>query len=192
VRLVVADPTDPVITWEDADAHLRLDGDTSQQAEVEAMIEAVIAHLDGAQGWLGRNLSQRQVDLFTHSFGDCGSLCLPLGPVNEVVLVEYRDLTTGAWEQLDPTSFELAGDILEPITDRYWPIHASHRLENVHVRYTAGFGQLPKPIRSALLLMLADLYENRETTVDARASAAVEVPMSTTVTSLLTPFRLWC
>ena len=71
----------------------------------------------------------------------------------------------------------------------------------MRVRYTAGYvadptanplvAAIPAPIRAALLLMTADLYSNRETVETGVRAAAVAVPMSTTVETLLSPYRVF-
>jgi hypothetical protein len=47
---------------------------------------------------------------------------------------------------------------------------------------------VPAPIKAAVLLMVGDLYENRETVAEG---APAPVEMSMTVERLLSPYRVW-
>lgn len=47
---------------------------------------------------------------------------------------------------------------------------------------------MPAPIRAAILLMVGDLYRNRDTTAVGTIS---KIDMSTTVENLLAPFRVF-
>ena len=67
-----------------------------------------------------------------------------------------------------------------------WPSHRGDA-EGVRVRYVAGFASLPPAILSAVLLMVGDLYKNRETT----GPDGGQIQMSTTVQNLLSPFKNW-
>lgn len=194
MRLVVENPADPLVTWEDASAHLELDGDGAQMMAVEGMIGAAWEHLSGPDGWLGRSLGTQIVDYYRDAFLE-GDIALPLGPVQAIVSVDYRQPSDGVWVTMPEDQYELRGDVLAPAfgapTMSGWPATASIS-EAVRIRYRAGFTILPKPIRAAILLMVADLFENPGMTSDAGASAKIAVPMSLTVQNLLDPaYRRW-
>ncbi len=194
MRLVVDAPAAPLVTWEDADQHLQLDGDETQKAAVEAMIGAAWGHLDGPDGWLGRSLGTQIVDYYRDGFYE-GDITLPLGPVQAVLAIEYRSPDDGSWVTLPADQYELRGDVVGPAfgkpTMSAWP-GVADIAEAVRIRYRAGFAILPRPIRAAILLMVADLFENPGTTSDAGSSSAIAVPMSLTVKHLLDPaYRRW-
>jgi uncharacterized phiE125 gp8 family phage protein len=189
MRLVVEEPAEPEVTWADADAHLELDGDETRQAAVEGMIGTAWEHLNGPDGWLGRSLGEQIVDYWLDGFCD-GDIPLPLGPVQEILSIKYRHPSTGVWVTLPTDQYEQRGDVVGPAfgmpTHRAWPSVASIA-EPVHIQYRAGFRKLPRPIRSAILLMVADLFENPGSTSDAGSASAIAVPMSLTVQNLLDP-----
>lgn len=194
MRLVVEVPAEPLVTWEDADAHLELDGDETRKAAVEGMIGAAWEHLSGPDGWLGRSLGTQIVDYYRDGFWD-GDITLPLGPVQAVLSIAYRQPSDGVWVTLPDDQYELRGDVVGPAfgspTVHAWPRTADIP-EAVRIRYRAGFATLPKPVRAAILLMVADLFENPGTTADAGSAARVSVPMSLTVQNLLDPaYRRW-
>jgi hypothetical protein len=56
------------------------------------------------------------------------------------------------------------------------------------VRYRAGYDPVPAAIISAVLLMVGDLYANRETASEGLKS---EIQMSATVQNLLAPYRVY-
>lgn len=190
MRVIVVTPPEPVVTWADADAHLKLDGNTGQQAEVEAMIAAATAHIDGPDGWLGRAIGVQTLEMFLPSFG-CVSIALPYPPAIEVLEIGYVD-QSGPTIPLDSDAFELRGNLIRPAWPTPWPSAAwrGDGGETVRIRYRAGYVTIPAPIRAAILLMVGDLYRNRDTTVTGvGGSSAIE--MSTTVANLLSPFRVY-
>lgn len=187
MRSIVVIPPMPVVTWEDADQHLHLSGDTSQKAEVEAMIAAATATLDGPDGWLGRALGQQTLEVRLDAWEACNRLTLPFPPVIEVMALTYLDASRVA-QTVDSADFELAGpEVLFFSSSLPWEGGLWGR-EAVRVRYTAGYTTIPPPIRSAILLMVGDLYRYRET---AMVVSGMSVPMSTTVANLLAPYRVY-
>ena len=188
MRVVVVTPPSPVVTWSDANVHLRLDGDTTEQSFVEGLIAAATAHLDGPSGWLGRAIGTQALEARFDNF-DCGSLRLPYPEIISIVSAKYID-SSGAEQTIASTGYELLGPSLVPVYGAVWPSPRWQR-EAVRIQYQAGSATLPAPIRAAILLMVGDLYGNRETTLDARAAGAVPIPMSATVETLLAPFRVW-
>lgn len=188
MRTVVITPPEPVVTWEDADQHLKLSGDTSQQVEVEAMIAAATANLDGPDGWLGRAIGLQTIEARFDRFDPCG-IALPYPPIVSIESVKYLD-ATNVEQTLDSAQYELFGTRLAPAFQCSWPTPLRHE-ETVRVRYTAGYETVPFPIRAAILLMVGDLYRFRETALDGRATGIVSVPMSTTVERLLGPYRVF-
>lgn len=187
---VVIPPTEPVVTWEEADAHLELDGDLSKKTYVESLVAAASGHIDGPDGWLGRALGVQTIEARLDNF-DCGSIRLPYKPVIDIVSVHYAT-PGGNIALIDPDQYELLGPSLVPVFGKVWPA-ANWQREAVRVRYRAGYdGEegriMPAPIKQAILLMVGDLYKFRETSAAGAFSA---VPMSTTVERLLAPFRVY-
>lgn len=188
MRVVVVEPPAPVVTWEEADKHLKLDGDTSQQEEVEGFIAAATGHLDVEFGWLGRAIGvqtlEARFDIFTGQV-----IALPFPPVIELVSIQYlgRD---GVLRTADNADFELFDGMLEPAGSSWAWEGGSTRRNAVRVRYRAGYPALPPPIRAAILLMVGDLYRNRETTPPENVRPG-KIPMSTTVDNLLEPIRIY-
>lgn len=185
MRVFVVTPPAPVVTLEEAKRHLRVDGD-DEDALVQAYIDAATGHIDGPDGWLGRAIGKQILEA---RFGSgCGaSVRLPFPPFIELVSVSYHD-ADGVEQMADLGDLEAMGSDLMPVRGG-WPWSAGTlRREGVRVRYRAGYEIAPAPIRAAILLMVGDLYRNRETVA---ATAMTAVPMSTTVENLLGPYRVY-
>jgi uncharacterized phiE125 gp8 family phage protein len=195
MRVVVVTPPDPIVSWEEIDAHLRLDGDAEQKAYVEALVAAATAHIDGPAGWLGRALGPQTLEARFH-LDTCPVVRLPYGPVIDLISVKYLD-ALDVERTADLGDVELFGTDVEPTGEWPW-IGGSVRREAGRIRYRAGYAKtplsnplehsVPAPIIAAILLMTGDLYANRETAIAGSASA---IPMSTTVENLLSPYQVW-
>ncbi|MES2494632.1 MAG: hypothetical protein V4618_00830 [Pseudomonadota bacterium] len=197
MRVIVISPPDPVVTWEAADAHLELSGDTDQQTKVLGMIAAATGHIDGPDGWLGRALGVQTLEARFDAWEVGQGLCLPCPPVISIESVTWRNAQR-QWVTADPANYELIDRSVD--FDGASPWDGGHYgRESIRVRYRAGYvedpeadplvAKLPAPIRAAILLMLGDLYMNRETV--AVGVSAAKVPMSTTVEDLLGPYRMF-
>ena len=116
-----------------------------------------------------------------------------LFPDVSAVSIAYVD-PDGATQTLDAALYHLVHDAMGGRVDlahgAAWPATAI-RPDAVRVTVTAGYGttaaDVPHPIKAAILLMVADLYRNRETVTIGVSSAAI--PMSMTVDALLAPYR---
>lgn len=200
MRVFVVEPPASVVTWDDANRHLRLDGDISDKDYVESLIAAATGSIDGPQGWLGRALGPQTLEARFDRFDRCDAgIRLPYGPIIDIVSIQYVD-GDGVIATIDAGAYEIAGDVVSPVFGGSWP-SAAWRSEAVRVRYRAGYvadptadplvPALPAPIKAAILLMLGDLYTNRQTTAVGTATGIGAIPMSLTVQSLLSPFRVW-
>lgn len=184
MRIVVVTPPAPVVTLAEAKAHLRV-RHSDEDALIEAYIAAATAHIEGPDGWLGRSLGDQVLEAYADVFRDC--MRLPFGPVTEVISVKYL-AGTGDEVVVLPGEYELRGWLLGSAFGKRWPSVLSHP-EAVRIQYRAGYADLPPPIRAAILLMVGDLYANRETAAAGSGSSAI--PMSMTVEALLSPFRVF-
>jgi len=188
MRTVVVTPPSPIISLDEAKAHLKVEHD-EDDAVITGMVEGAVGHLDGPHGWLGRALGPQTLECYLPAFG-ATSIALPFPPALEIAEIAYVG-DDGAEVVLPADAGELRGSLLRPRWPTVWPQPAwrGGDGETVRIRYRAGYETLPSALRSAILLMVGDLYRNRDTVA---AVGAVAVPMSTTVENLLSPFRVWC
>lgn len=197
--VLITPPTVPVVTLEEAKAHLRVDH-ADDDALIGGMIAAAVGHLDPAgSGWLGRALRPQTWELRLDAF-PCGPIHIPYPPLISVesvkyddadgvertatVGIDYRVLSGGAWKSR-----------LEPIYGGSWPsARCDH--EAVRVRYVGGHAPaagatpdvLPFQIKAAVLLMVGDLFAFRETVA---TGGPAKVPVSATVDALLSTLRVY-
>lgn len=188
MSVVVITRPEPLVDIDTAKAHLRVDHNDDDTL-IAAYIAAACAHIDGPGGWLNAAIGAQTLELRRDSFIDrrCDSIDLPFSPVREVVSVKYLD-ADGVEQTADPTSYVLASDaVLHPAYGTSWP-SPRYTADAVRIRYDAGYEQAPEAVVAAVLLMVGDLYQRRESTTDGSATA---VPMSTSVENLLAPYRAW-
>lgn len=190
MRVVVSTPPSPVVTWEEADAHLRLAGDDDEREYVESLIAAATGHIDGPNGWLGRSIGLQELEA-RFDLTETGRLPLrlPYGPVVDLLSVAYLD-SNGIEQTADLDDFHLFGDEVEPKASVFPWDGGSLQREAGRIRYQAGYGVVPFPIKSAILLMVGDMHRFRGTASDMNVSPSA-IPMSVTVNSLLAPFRVF-
>lgn len=189
MRVVVVTAPDPIVTWAEAQAHLRLDGD-DERLLVEGMIAAATAHIDGPSGWLGCALGAQVLEARFNAFwaNQC-SLRLPYPPLLSLVGVTYLD-AQGVERTADLEDFEIFGDRIRPEGSDWVWVGGSMREEAYRIQYRAGYEIVPAPIKAAVLLMVGDLFHSRATI--AAGTSMQSVPMSTTVEALLQPYRVYC
>lgn len=183
MSVVVVTPPVPDIDLDLVKTHLRVDhGD--DDALIGAFVAAAVSHIDGPLGWLGRAIWPQTLELRQNVF--CGPVRLPYGPVTEVVSVKSVD-ADGVEQTMAPADYVLtnSGEIALA-HGAAWPSLRGDA-EGVRIQYEAGFVVLPPAVLSALLLMVGDLYANRETVGDVTG----QIQMSTTVQALLGPYRTW-
>jgi uncharacterized phiE125 gp8 family phage protein len=201
---VTAPPVHPVSESE-AWAHLRLTMDQygvepSDRAHVQSLIAAATSRLDGRDGILGRCLVPQMWDYTIDQFPPthAGDVQLRLPPIIAIESVSYVD-SAGDVQTMEPSDYELSADrswrpYLRTAHNASWPT-TRHQRDAVTIRMQCGYDSgnspqdaagVPQAIKHALLLLISDLYEHRET-VTVGTSVA---PMPMTVDALLAPYRL--
>lgn len=197
VMLVTAPTLDPV-TIAEARAHCRADS-----AEEEGLIAGyILAARQHVETHLRRALLTQTWDLtideawpLHHVAGRTRHrIVLPLPPLQSVVSITYVD-TTGATQTLAADQYHVAkidsGEwVIEPAYGVTWPTVRS-QLAAITVRFIAGYGSnpgdIPEPIRQAMLLLIGSWFENREQVITGTIVA--ELPMG--VEALLFPHRVF-
>lgn len=189
----------PVATLEEIKKHLRVDHD-DEDPLIAATAIAVCQALDASgESALGRALRPQRWSLRLAWF-PCNKIVLPFPPVTAINGVTYLDSAGAEVSLVQDTYFVLKNlngrgrQWIEPAYGETWPA-ARGDAESVRVDFTCGYGMsdgsptvdtLPKAIRQATLLMVGDLYENREDTLLVRG----QVHVSKAAERLLAPFRV--
>ena len=187
--------TPPAVTpvsLAEAKAHLRVTH-TDDDAYITALIDAATRHLDGRHGTLNRALITQswklKIDRFPVFCGHEGwpyAIELPFPPLLSVASVKYLD-PNGAEQTLANTEYtvetsQFVGRILIGY-GKSWP--AIQCVPGaVRIDFTAGFGpastDVPMPIRQAMLMFIAHLYEIR----------SIDADMPRAIDALVAPYRL--
>jgi uncharacterized phiE125 gp8 family phage protein len=153
----VAEP----VSWDEAEAHLRLDGDTTEQTLVNRLIAAARAHVEA---YTGTRLASQTVAVKCDSFADMARL--PEAPVQSVTSIEYVN-TAGTAQTLSTDVYELRAEGIEAaIVRKYnqvWP--AIRPGSRITLTAVVGYATAPQDVRHAMLLLVGAWYENREQTV---------------------------
>lgn len=134
----------------------------------------IATYLAAAKAWVekytGKKLARGEVAQQIEGFcGSCGPFVLIWGPDCADPVVTYTD-DEGTDQQI--TDASIVGErLLAPPGD--WPYFGAPR--TLRLSYTAGFAETPGDLDAAVLLLVADFYNNREaSTASAATSAAVE------------------
>lgn len=162
----LTDPSVEPITLDQAKAHLRFTGSSSDD-EIGAMISAARARVEA---FCNRPFVSASFAILHDGALPSGDLPIrvPVAGVTEVQDVSYRDVD-GVSQTFEAYIHDAERQIIEP--DDAWP--AGDRLR---IQVTAGDDssppEVPADIRYAILLYLADMFELREAQVVGMTLAA--------------------
>lgn len=179
----------PLVTLAEAKRHVLADSFTDDDTYLEALVATATAHIDAPSGWLGRAVGETVWELRLDCFPS-GSIKIPLPPLVSVDEIEYvkTDGTTATIADFREFGVESAngqGFVLHAY-DGEWPDTRDDEPEAVRITFTAGYSEVPKPIKHAILLLVGGWYENRENAAEIKLN---EMPRG--VDALLYPFRFW-
>lgn len=155
--VLIAPPTDDVVTLDEVKEHLRIDVDDDNDS-ITGFRDAVVNMLDPAGGgWLGRALREQTWEYrlpgFQHIHRDrvAGfsrrhpqAIEIPYPPLIEIVSIKYDDQAGTEQELVEDTNFRVIdGGVLNksavaPLYNQFWPI-ARPDIESVRIRFTAGY-----------------------------------------------------
>lgn len=176
--------TEPVTTSE-AKKHLRIDSDDPGYSLLSVQLTAARV---AVEQYLNASVAQQSRTLTLDAF-PTGAINLPFGPVVSVASISYVD-TDGAAQTF--SSHVRSLDVITPAYGASWPA-TRDQIGAVTITYTAGMMagsplSLPEkyaPIKSAILLTLGDLWQNRETQI-----VGLPVQINKTCERLLDSYRL--
>lgn len=185
-------PAGPIVPLEDLKAHMTVTFDDDDDL-IGALGLAIEQGFDGYSGTLGRALLAQTWRLHLDNGFPCGggAIRLPMPPLISVVAVSYVD-ADGATQILDPSLYvALTGGRAElvPAPGVAWP-PTRRQARAVTIEFSCGYAtaaDVPGPIKSAIKMYAAGLYENREATVIGPSVQVVENPAAEI---LLRPYRL--
>lgn len=181
-------PVSEPVSLAEAQLHLRLDTEGSPPSHPDdTLVQTLIsASRENAEQYTGVTIAQASYKI--ESFVDKDHIKLQTFPVTSIESVSYVD-EDGLTEIVDASLYEI-NNFYRP--SRLYLKGTAFRVE-LTVRFTAGYtdGQSPNTfpgpagVKAAILLMLGNLYENRET---VSSMQSYERPQSAIY--LLTPHRV--
>lgn len=188
---LVTAPANPPLFLADVKTHLRVT-DSSEDMYILSLIEVARLRLDGRDGYLGRALITQTWDCaLDYNFPpDCMAIEIPLAPLQSATITHVD--TDGVTQTVSSAVYTVdtkasRGRIL-PAYNQTWP-SCRDVINAVTIRGVFGYGatalSVPEPIKQALLLMIGNLYENREETTTLSLTV---LPRS--VDHLLAPYRI--
>lgn len=195
--LVITPPSTEPVTLDEARTHLRIEpfGSPLEHPDDTYIGTCVIVAREFCEQYLERSLANQTIRLVTDNFNE--TIYLPNAPVQSIDNITYVD-EDGVVQTVSPTIYEL--DVYDnKIRLQYgqkWP-NVRAQEDAVTVTYTAGYTNgaspdtypLPAPIKSAMLLIIGNLYENRQQDVLGNTRISFNsLPLG--VYNLLQPYRL--
>jgi uncharacterized phiE125 gp8 family phage protein len=164
-----AAPTTPIIALDEAQDHLRVDGD---DAAVQRCIDAATAAIDGTTG-IGVAMITQDWQLTLPCFEWC--VHLSLTPVQSVNSITYR--TSGGWVTVDPSLYHVDLSSTPARVTFIGTVPCCYP-GDIRIDVTCGYGDtaadVPADLRQAALLMVGHYYEFREATA---ANTMAPLPM---------------
>lgn len=180
---VVTPPASEPVTLAEAKAHLRVD-----TGDDDALIGGLIsAARRWCEDYTGRTFCTTVLDWTLDCFGG-RLLSVPRPPLQSVASITYLD-PAGVTQTLAPTVYRVdaASDIgrIALGYGQVWPVTLPE-INAITVRLTAGYVSVPEHIKQAALLLVGELYEQRQ---QSTPGVIASVPFG--VRELLATEKIW-
>jgi len=194
-KLITAPATEPLSLTE-AKLHLRVTG-TDEDNLITALIATARQEVEAATG---RALITQTWEYSLDEFPPCGLvheayIRLPRAPLVSISSFKYLNsenvettIAAGDYRLVAPTGPLAERGHVGPAFDVEWPSDVLETRNAITIRYVAGYGaagDVPGGIKSAMYLLLGDLYGNREAKI-----LGTIVTENRAVERLLWPFKL--
>ena len=151
--------------------HLRLAVDetsaTAYNQEDDLLNALIKTAREKVEQYTGRALLTQTKKMYLDRWPDGNSKAIPYPPLQTVTSVKYRPVDSEAYTTFTDYEADIVSVpgriVLKP--NASWPSDVLHPLNPIEITFTCGYGatsaSVPAAIRSAMLLIVADLYENR-------------------------------
>ena len=187
-------PAADAVTVEEVKRNLRVEHGEEDEL-IEALRDAAQVWLEGngasRNGVLGKVLITQTWMVETREPNCFGVVWLDQGPVQSVTQVQVmRDGSYSTWSSSEwRLGYDGPRAFVIPKSGFGWPSRDG-REDAIRITYVAGYGDaaadIPAPLRHAILLLAAELYENREA---SRADTGGRRELPFAVSALIEPFR---
>lgn len=190
LKLVTAPTVEPV-TLIEAKQHLRVTDD-ADNAYITNLIVAARQAVESGESWsLERSLINTTWRLTLDGFSARVSVIeLPRPPVSSITSILYDD-SANVEQTLLASRYKLIADAeparVMPVYNDEWP-DAIDYPGSVRITYVAGYGataaSVPQAVKQAILLLVGDMFENRESILTGTISGVLP-----TIRALLNPYQ---
>ena len=190
-KTIVAGPSIYPVSLQHAKEHMRLGLDFTDDDEYLKLLIAT------ATAWVeqycARKLIQQTWQVFYDKFPGEKFITVPFGQLSSVTHVKYTDSDedTTTWtdtEYIVDTDSDPGRIVLE--FGESWPSFTKYPSNPIEVQFVCGYGttraDVPEPIRHALKLKIAELYEQREPFIVGTIHTKLD-----TIANLLQDYRLF-
>jgi uncharacterized phiE125 gp8 family phage protein len=188
--LVRVTPPAPIVAYEEAKAHLRLDHD-DEKTYVEALIATATETLDGKEGGLGRAFGQQTWKQYSRCWPCGGVIEFKLRPVQSITKISYVH-ADGTESDVPAVSYstlltDSAGTPYIRFASGFDYVGLADRDDAVSVEFVAGYpdADVPAKAKHLVCLMVARLYAARG---ELLRSDLVEDPI---IKEMREAFRVW-
>lgn len=178
-----------LITVDEAAEFMRAEFSVAEESLVESLITAA---RQWCEEYLRRAIGVQTLELRQNGFPAYAGPIILRSPIIEVNSVKYLD-EDGDEQTLDEDEYLVSdAEPAQIVPVSAWPV-TYDLADSVRVEYEAGYSDggspevsqpLPRTIRTAILMMVADMYANREAQTDKPLTA------NPTVERLLSMYRL--
>lgn len=159
-------PSVEPVTLAEAKSHLRVTG-TAEDVYLHQLIQGA---REQVEGWTGRALITRTVTLDLDAWEARSPVQLMFPPVASITSVTGYD-NDGNTTVVSSSNYYLSGsqELVEAPNTSGWMEDAERRYWGLRVVYSAGYGagaeSVPYALRRAILTLIADMYEIRQSEV---------------------------
>lgn len=172
--VVSVEPATEPVTLVETKAHLRVDI-ADDDSMITRMITAARVKLED---YLGRKFITQTVKQYEDALPNSYQK-IRIAPIQSITSIEWTN-EAGVATAVDSALYYLGnGERIWLKTNSTWPSTTDLRAGGIVYTVVAGYGltagTVPTPIRQAMLLLIGDLYENREATVLGPARSATPV-----------------
>jgi uncharacterized phiE125 gp8 family phage protein len=173
VIITIPEGTTPVVTLAKAKKHLRLDASFEEEDDlIETYIEAAT---QAAENYIGGHILAKDMVIKASAFES--PFVFEAFPVKSITSVTYFEEGHEDEKNLSDENYSLtATNSKNPVIRFKNELPTlQRRFDAVTITISIGMETVAKPVVSAILLMIADLYERREDRVEVYSSAAINL-----------------
>lgn len=180
MKVITPVSTEP-ITLAEAKAHVRAGTSTTEDALITALISAAREY---CENYTSRALATQTLEMYLDRFPCAYEIELLRPPLQSVTSVTYTDSAGTTTTMTANTDYivdadSMMGRIVLPY-GKLWPSFTPYSVNPIKIRYVAGYTDIPKTIKQAMLLLIGHWYANREAigTTEGEMDIAVKALLS--------------